>query len=233
MAPKYPSVPLSHIHSAITNYTNTAEKLHVHLEKDISLSVVLNSHKVVSVRLFFKLRKKNYNDKCINEKNGHYVGLTVTRQLEIVAVIKKNERYFFNPEWHKIILARKIQNLASPLLQNNLTPWARKVVLCDPSCFTDGKNFRVLAKKKNGEEINQEKVIFAHLQLEKFGNVRFKIWEINLAHGVDVLILYFPRNLTMMRHKKFIKIPGNDKKMNKLQSASVTQALFRGNGVTF
>ena len=150
MAPKYPSVPLSHIHSAITNYTNTAEKLHVHLEKDISLSVILYSHKVVSIRLFFKLRKKNYNDKCTNEKNGHYVGLTVTRQLEIVAVIKKNERCFFNPEWHKIILARRIQNLASPLLQNNLTPWARKVVLCDPSCFTDGKNFRVLAKKKWG-----------------------------------------------------------------------------------
>ena len=145
---------------------------------------------------------------------------------------EKREIFFFNPEWHKITLARRIQNLASPLLQNNLTPWARKVVLCDPSCFTDGKNFRVLAKKQ-GEEINQEKVIFAHLQLEKFGNVRFKIWEINLAHGVDVLILYFPRNLTMMRHKKFIKIPGNDKKMNKLQSASVTQALFRGNGVTF
>ena len=94
--------------------------------------------------------EKNYNDKCTNEKNGHYVGLTVTRQLEIVAVIKKNERCFFNPEWHKIILARRIQNLASPLLQNNLTPWARKVVLCDPSCFTDGKNFRVLAKKKWG-----------------------------------------------------------------------------------
>ena len=162
-------------------------------------------------------------------KNGHYVGLKVTRQLEILAVIKKNRGYFFNPEWHKIILARRIQNLASPLLQNNLTPWARKVVLCDP---TDGKIFACL-QKKNGTEINQEKVIFAHLQLEKFGNVRFKIWEINLAHGVDVLILYFPRNLTMMRRKKFIKIPGNDKKMNKLQSASVTQALFRGNGVTF
>ena len=58
MAPKYPSVPLSHIHSAITNYTNTADKLHVHLEKDISLSVILYSHKVVSIRLFFKLRKK-------------------------------------------------------------------------------------------------------------------------------------------------------------------------------
>ena len=58
MAPKYPSVPLSHIHNAITNYTNTAEKLHVHLEKDISLSVILYSHKVVSIRLFFKLRKK-------------------------------------------------------------------------------------------------------------------------------------------------------------------------------
>ena len=58
MAPKYPSVPLSHIHNAVTNYTNTAEKLHVYLEKDISLSVVLNSHKVVSIRLFFKLRKK-------------------------------------------------------------------------------------------------------------------------------------------------------------------------------
>ena len=58
MAPKYPFVPLSHIHNAITNYTNTAEKLHVHLEKDISLSVILYSHKVVSIRLFFKLRKK-------------------------------------------------------------------------------------------------------------------------------------------------------------------------------
>ena len=58
MAPKYPSVPLSHIHSAITNYTDTAEKLHVHSEKDISLSVILYSHKVVSIRLFFKLRKK-------------------------------------------------------------------------------------------------------------------------------------------------------------------------------
>ena len=169
-------------------------------------------------------------------KNGHYVGLKVMRQLEIVAVIKKNERYFFNPEWHKITLARRIQNLASPLLQNNLTPWARKVVLCDPSwskLLHWWEKFSRACKKKNGEEINQEKVIFAHLQLEKFGNVRFKIWEINLAHGVDVLILYFPRNLTMMRHKKFIKIPGNDKKMNKLQSASVTQALFRGNGVTF
>ena len=63
MAPKYPSVPLSHIHNAITNYTNTTKKkLHVHLEKDISLSVILYSHKVVSIRLFFKLRKKNYND---------------------------------------------------------------------------------------------------------------------------------------------------------------------------
>ena len=90
----------------------------------------------------------------------------------------------FNPEWHEIILARRIQNLASPLLQNNLTPWARKVVLCDPSCFTDGKIFTCL--QKNGQEINQEKVIFAHLQLKKFGNVRFKIWEINLAHGVAV-----------------------------------------------
>ena len=150
MAPKYPSVPLSHIHSAITNYTNTAEKLHVHLEKDISLSVILYSHKVVSIRLFFKLRKKITMINAQIKKNGHYVGLTVTRQLEIVAVIKKNERCFFNPEWHKIILARRIQNLASPLLQNNLTPWARKVVLCDPSCFTDGKNFRVLAKKKWG-----------------------------------------------------------------------------------
>ena len=230
MAPKYPSVPLSHIHNAITNYTNAAEKLHVHLEKDISLSVVLNSHKVVSIRLFFELRIKST---MINAQMKKWTLCWLMRQLEIVAVIKKNERYFFNPEWHKITLARRIQNLASPLLQNNLTPWARKVVLCDPSCFIDGKNFRVLAKKKNGEEINQEKVIFAHLQLEKFGNVRFKIWEINLAHGVDVLVLYFPRNLTMMRHKKFIKIPGNDKKMNKLQSASVTQALFRGNGVTF
>ena len=37
-----------------------------------------------------------------------------------------------------------------------------------------GKIFAYL-QKKNGEEINQEKVIFAHLQLEKFGNVRFKI----------------------------------------------------------
>ena len=59
MAPKYPSVPLSHIHNAIINYTNTAEKLHVHLEKDISLSVILNSHKVVSIRLFFELRIKS------------------------------------------------------------------------------------------------------------------------------------------------------------------------------
>ena len=80
MAPKCPSVPLSHIHSAITNYTNTAEKLYVHLEKDISLCVILNSHKVVSIRLFFKLRKKYYNDKCTNEiilavitKNGKYL----------------------------------------------------------------------------------------------------------------------------------------------------------------
>ena len=54
----------------------------------------------------------------------------------------------FNPEWHEIILARRIQNLVSPLLQNNLTPWARKVVLCDPSCFTDGKIFACLQKKK-------------------------------------------------------------------------------------
>ena len=80
MAPKYPFVPLSHIHNAITNYTNTAEKLHIHLEKDISLCVVLNSHKVVSIRLFFKLRKKYHNDKCTNEiilgvitKNGKYI----------------------------------------------------------------------------------------------------------------------------------------------------------------
>ena len=28
------------------------------MEKDISLSVILYSHKVVSIRLFFKLRKK-------------------------------------------------------------------------------------------------------------------------------------------------------------------------------
>ena len=80
MAPKYPLVPLSHIHNAITNYTNTAEKLHFHLEKYISLCVVLNSHKVVSIHLFFKLRKKYYNDKCTNEiilavitKNGKYL----------------------------------------------------------------------------------------------------------------------------------------------------------------
>ena len=58
----------------------------------------------------------------------------------------------FNPEWHEIILARRIQNLASPLLQNSLTPWARKVVLCDPSCFTDGKIFACLQKKWAGNQ---------------------------------------------------------------------------------
>ena len=58
----------------------------------------------------------------------------------------------FNSEWHEIILARRIQNLASPLLQNSLTPWARKVVLCDPSCFTDGKIFACLQKKWTGNQ---------------------------------------------------------------------------------
>ena len=77
MAPKYPFIPLSHIHNAITNYTNTAEKLHVHLEKDIS-QVALSSIPV-SIHLFFKLRKKYYNDKCTNEM--------------ILAVITKNGKY--------------------------------------------------------------------------------------------------------------------------------------------
>ena len=58
----------------------------------------------------------------------------------------------FNSEWHEIILVRKIQNLAGPLLQNSLTPWARKVVLCDPSCFTDGKIFACLQKKWTGNQ---------------------------------------------------------------------------------
>ena len=46
----------------------------------LSSCVVLNSHKVVSIHLFFKLRKKYYNDKCTNEiilavitKNGKYL----------------------------------------------------------------------------------------------------------------------------------------------------------------
>ena len=91
----------------------------------------------------------------------------------------------FNPEWHEIILARRIQNLVSPLLQNNLTPWARKVVLCDPSCFTDGKIFACL-QKKIGRKSTEKRWYLLTCSLGSLEIVRFKIWEINLAHGVAV-----------------------------------------------
>ena len=45
--------------SQITPIQLKKTELHVHLEKDISLSVILNSHKVVSIRLFFELRIKS------------------------------------------------------------------------------------------------------------------------------------------------------------------------------
>ena len=89
----------------------------------------------------------------------------------------------FNSEWHEIILAKRIQNLASPLLQNSLTPWARKVVLCDPSCFTDGKIFACLQKKWTGNQPRKGDIC-SPVAWEVWKLYVFKIWEIHLAHGV-------------------------------------------------
>ena len=64
------------LHSKTNKQTNKHNKIYT----NNSSCVVLNSHKVVSIHLFFKLRKKYYNDKCTNEiilavitKNGKYL----------------------------------------------------------------------------------------------------------------------------------------------------------------